>query len=139
MTLDEHFFRAVETNARKLPEITIRTELPYERYVQRRYELDAVDIVARVRPFIIGITGSYGKSSTKSMLAHILQFKGPTLSASGSINTLMGVTRHIRDHLVFGHAFMVVGGWRFDTVALARRVSRTGRRCPRPRWRGVSP
>lgn len=81
---------------------------PYERAVQRGYEADAVRVLGRVRPFVIGITGSYGKSSTKSMIAHILQFKGPTLAASGSINTLMGVTRHIRERLVFGHEFMVV-------------------------------
>jgi UDP-N-acetylmuramoyl-tripeptide--D-alanyl-D-alanine ligase len=93
---------------------------PYERYVQRRYELDAVAIVRSVRPFVIGITGSYGKSSTKSMLAHILQFKGPTLSASGSINTLMGVTRHIRDHLVFGHEFMIVEMGAFKTGSIRR-------------------
>jgi UDP-N-acetylmuramoyl-tripeptide--D-alanyl-D-alanine ligase len=93
---------------------------PYERYVQRRYELDAVDVVRRVGPFIIGITGSYGKSSTKSMLGHILQFKGPTLSATGSINTLMGITRHIREHLVFGHQFMVVEMGAFKTGSIRR-------------------
>ena len=93
---------------------------PYERYVQRRYELDAVDVVRRVRPFIIGITGSFGKSSTKSMLAHILQFKGPTLSASGSINTLMGITRHIRENLVLGHEFMVVEMGAFKTGSIRR-------------------
>jgi len=81
---------------------------PYEHAVQRGYERDAVRRLADVRPFIVGITGSYGKSSTKSMLAHILQFKGPTLASTGSINTLMGNTRHIREHLVFGHQFMVV-------------------------------
>jgi UDP-N-acetylmuramoyl-tripeptide--D-alanyl-D-alanine ligase len=81
---------------------------PYERHVQQRYEADAVRTLDRVRPFIVGITGSYGKSSTKSMLAHILQFKGPTLAASGSINTLMGITRHIRENLVFGCEFMIV-------------------------------
>lgn len=81
---------------------------PYERAAQRGYEADAVRRLADVQPFIVGITGSYGKSSTKSMLAHILQFKGPTLAASGSINTLMGNTRHIRENLVYGHQFMVV-------------------------------
>ena len=81
---------------------------PYERAVQRGYEADAVRLLSEVQPFIVGITGSYGKSSTKSMLAHILQFKGPTLASSGSINTLMGNTRHIRENLVFGHQFMVV-------------------------------
>jgi UDP-N-acetylmuramoyl-tripeptide--D-alanyl-D-alanine ligase len=81
---------------------------PYERAAQRGYEADAVRRLADVQPFIVGITGSYGKSSTKSMLAHILQFKGPTLAAAGSINTLMGNTRHIRENLVYGHQFMVV-------------------------------
>src|SRR5205085_11408934 len=81
---------------------------PYERSVQRAYEAEARRRIAEVQPFIIGITGSYGKSSTKGMLAHLLQFHAPTLAASGSINTLMGVTRHIREELVPGHRFMVV-------------------------------
>ena len=81
---------------------------PYERQTQRSYEADARRRVAEIAPVIIGITGSYGKSSSKAMLAHILQFHAPTLAASGSINTLMGVTRHIREELVHGHEFMVV-------------------------------
>ncbi len=81
---------------------------PYERAAQRSYYAEAVAQLARVHPFVIGITGSYGKSSTKSMLAHILQFHAPTLAATGSINTVMGVTRHIREELVPGHRFMVV-------------------------------
>jgi UDP-N-acetylmuramoyl-tripeptide--D-alanyl-D-alanine ligase len=93
---------------------------PYERAVQRGYEAEAVARVTDVHPFIVGITGSYGKSSTKSMLAHILQFDGPTLAASGSINTLMGVTRHIRDELVFGHRYMVVEMGAFKTGSIRR-------------------
>ena len=93
---------------------------PYEQAVQRGYEAEAVARVAEVHPFIVGITGSYGKSSTKSMLAHILQFDGPTLSASGSINTLMGVTRHIREELVFGHRYMVVEMGAFKTGSIRR-------------------
>lgn len=81
---------------------------PYERAAQRSYYAEAVTQLARVQPFVVGITGSYGKSSTKAMLAHILQFHAPTLAATGSINTVMGVTRHIREELVPGHRFMVV-------------------------------
>ncbi len=81
---------------------------PYERAAQRSYYAEAVAQLARVHPFVVGITGSYGKSSAKSMLAHILQFHAPTLAATGSINTVMGVTRHIREELVPGHRFMVV-------------------------------
>jgi len=81
---------------------------PYERQTQRTYYAEAVSQLAHVHPFVIGITGSYGKSSSKAMLAHVLQFHAPTLAASGSINTVMGVTRHIREDLVPGHKFMVV-------------------------------
>src|SRR4051812_27581465 len=81
---------------------------PYERQTQRVFYADAVAQLTRVHPFVVGITGSYGKSSSKAMLAHILQFHAPTLAASGSINTVMGVTRHIREDLVPGHRYMVV-------------------------------
>jgi UDP-N-acetylmuramoyl-tripeptide--D-alanyl-D-alanine ligase len=94
--------------------------IPYERSVQRGYEADARRRIAEVHPFIVGITGSYGKSSTKAMLGHILQYHAPTLAASGSINTLMGVTRHIREDLVFGHKFMVVEMGAFKRGSIRR-------------------
>jgi UDP-N-acetylmuramoyl-tripeptide--D-alanyl-D-alanine ligase len=94
--------------------------MPYERSVQNGFEAEARQRVKDLAPFIIGITGSYGKSSTKAMLAHILQFKGPTLAASGSINTLMGVTRHIREELLDGHRFMVVEMGAFKTGSIRR-------------------
>lgn len=81
---------------------------PYEHHVQRGYRAEAAAQLARVHPFVVGITGSYGKSSTKAMLAHLLQFKAPTLAATGSINTVMGLTRHIREQLIPGHEFMIV-------------------------------
>jgi len=94
--------------------------MPYEQYIQREYEAEAARTVAELRPFIIGITGSYGKSSTKSILAHILQFQAPTLAATGSINTIMGVTRHIREELVPGHRYMVVEMGAFKTGSIRR-------------------
>jgi len=106
-----------------LPLVLIAANLalaPYEGAVQRGYEAEAVARVAEVHPFIVGITGSYGKSSTKAMLAHILQFDGPTLAATGSINTLMGITRHIREDLVVGHRYMVVEMGAFKTGSIRR-------------------
>ncbi len=52
--LDESFFRAVEMKARELPEITIRTELPYERYVEELSAADAILIASRddTLPFV---------------------------------------------------------------------------------------
>jgi UDP-N-acetylmuramoyl-tripeptide--D-alanyl-D-alanine ligase len=93
---------------------------PYERFAQRQFEADAKRKVRAIDPQIIGITGSYGKSSSKGMLGHILQFDAPTLAATGSINTLMGVTRHIREELVFGHRFMVVEMGAFQRGSISR-------------------
>ncbi len=94
--------------------------IPYEQQTQRGYEAAAVRQLAVVKPQVIGITGSYGKSSSKSMLAHMLQFEAPTLAASGSINTLMGVTRHVREELVRGHKYMVVEMGAFKTGSIKR-------------------
>jgi UDP-N-acetylmuramoyl-tripeptide--D-alanyl-D-alanine ligase len=94
--------------------------VPLEQDVQRRFAAEAVERVKAIHPFIVGITGSYGKSSTKSMVAHILKFKAPTLAASGSINTYMGVTRHIRENLVPGHQFMVVEMGAYSTGSIRR-------------------
>jgi UDP-N-acetylmuramoyl-tripeptide--D-alanyl-D-alanine ligase len=116
------FFASMVTFA-VLPLVLIAANaclIPYERSVQNRYERDARDRVADIHPFVVGITGSYGKSSSKAMLAHILQYKGPTLAASGSVNTLMGITRHIREELVPGHQFMVVEMGAFKTGSICR-------------------
>ena len=94
--------------------------MPYERHVQDTFELEARQRLRDVAPFVIGITGSYGKSSSKAMLAHLLQFHAPTLAASGSINTVMGVTRHIREDLLPGHRFMVVEMGAYAVGSIAR-------------------
>ncbi|HEX4348644.1 MAG TPA: Mur ligase family protein [Vicinamibacterales bacterium] len=93
---------------------------PYEQHTRNTYEQEAVERIQAVQPFIVGITGSYGKSSSKSMLAHLLQFQAPTLAAAGSINTLMGITRHIREDLVHGEKFMVVEMGAFKTGSIRR-------------------
>jgi len=47
----------------------------------------------------IGITGSFGKTSTKLIMAAVLAEKYQTIATPGSFNTPMGVTRVIRDNL----------------------------------------
>lgn len=106
-----------------LPLVLIVADLvlaPYERHAQRAFYAEAVARLARVRPFVIGITGSYGKSSSKAMLAHILQFHAPTLAATGSINTVMGVTRHLRENLIPGQRFLVVEMGAYAVGSIAR-------------------
>lgn len=57
---------------------------------------------------IIGITGSYGKTSVKNILYHLLSQKYNVLMTPESYNTLLGVTRTIRERLLPTHEVFIV-------------------------------
>ncbi len=64
---------------------------PVEAIFRRRFIAQARRTLAAVRPVVIGITGSYGKTSTKTYLAHILNGRYKAYPTPKSYNTLMGV------------------------------------------------
>jgi UDP-N-acetylmuramoyl-tripeptide--D-alanyl-D-alanine ligase len=72
---------------------------PNELKKQQAFLQEAKDILADYQPYTIGITGSYGKTSTKAILGSILEAIEPTFWTPGSINTEMGITRQIRENL----------------------------------------
>lgn len=45
----------------------------------------------QIKPQVIGITGSNGKTTTKNMLANILNLSAPTLKTQGNLNNHLGV------------------------------------------------
>lgn len=73
---------------------------PGEQHINRRFFLDAQKRLDE-RPDLIkiGITGSYGKTSTKFVLKTLLAEKYNVLATGSSLNTPMGVTRVIREQL----------------------------------------
>jgi len=81
---------------------------PFELFVQSQYANEARAKLARVEPMVIGITGSFGKTSVKHILGHILQSHAPTLITPGSVNTPMGITRIIREQLQENHQYFIV-------------------------------
>ncbi|PCJ98531.1 MAG: Mur ligase [Zetaproteobacteria bacterium] len=80
---------------------------PYEAAVQKKFYNEAKAKLEEVSPTIIAITGSYGKTSVKHILGHILKNSAPTLTTPGSVNTLMGVTRIIREQLQPHHKYFI--------------------------------
>lgn len=73
---------------------------PVENAINRRYYRDAQRILASMPDLkVIGITGSYGKTSTKHYLYRILQEKFDTVMTPGSFNTTLGVVRTIREYM----------------------------------------
>lgn len=80
-----------------------------EKKRQAAFLKEAQQQLAKVSPYVIGITGSYGKTSTKDALGRILQTSlGPTFWPVKGINTEMGNTREIRTRLKEGHRYAVM-------------------------------
>jgi UDP-N-acetylmuramoyl-tripeptide--D-alanyl-D-alanine ligase len=73
---------------------------PLEKRVNRKYLNEAKQILAK-RPALmrVAITGSYGKTSCKMILAAMLSERYITLATPESVNTPMGITRVIREQL----------------------------------------
>lgn len=81
---------------------------PFEKRVQDHFLAQAKRRLAAIDPLVIGITGSYGKTSTKAILGDLLnQCVGPTFWPRGSINTVMGITRDIRENMRPTHKFAI--------------------------------
>ena len=77
---------------------------PVEKAISNGYLNDAKrKLAAREDLIKIGITGSYGKTSTKFILASILSEKYDVLATPSSFNTPMGLTRVIREQLADHH------------------------------------
>ena len=74
--------------------------IPVEKHIQQSYINDARRILKSMPDLkIIGITGSYGKTSTKHYLTRILGEEYDVLMTPGSFNTPMGVVRTIREYM----------------------------------------
>lgn len=82
---------------------------PIEKAINRHYYNDAKRIIESHKGLIvIGVTGSFGKTSTKNYLASVLAEKYNVLVTPGNFNTLLGVIRTIREHLRPYHQVFIV-------------------------------
>lgn len=81
---------------------------PFEKLVKRHYQKIAKDILTQHQHLIkVGITGSYGKTSSKNILQEILSEKFYSLMTPASFNTPMGITITIRQHLKSTHEVFI--------------------------------
>ena len=82
---------------------------PLEAAITRWYYNDAK---RRLRAMpnlkIIGITGSFGKTSTKHFLYRLLSERYNVLMTPGNFNTTLGVVRTVREHLKPHHEVFIV-------------------------------
>ena len=74
--------------------------MPLEKFINHRYIQDAKRRL-REHPglIVVGVTGSYGKTSTKFFLHKLLSAKYDVLMTPESFNTTLGVVRTLREEL----------------------------------------
>ncbi len=81
---------------------------PVERSIAGKYLREADGRMRAYPGRVIGITGSYGKTSTKYIVADLLASRYQVLKTAAGVNTTMGITRVIREELRDEHEYFVV-------------------------------
>lgn len=81
---------------------------PVQQAINAWYVFAARRRLRECRPVVVGITGSYGKTTTKYVLTTILAARFDVLMTPHSYNTLLGVTRAINEQLEPRHQLFVV-------------------------------
>ena len=80
---------------------------PVERRIAGRYVRRAAGRLARVHPRVVAITGSYGKTSTKGYVAHLLSGSLTVVASPASFNNRAGLARTVNEHLAEGTDVLV--------------------------------
>ena len=82
---------------------------PLEQAISRWYYNDAKRMLRSMPNLkIIGVTGSFGKTSTKHFLYRVLSERYNVLMTPGNFNTTLGVVRTVREHLKPHHEVFIV-------------------------------
>ncbi len=75
---------------------------PVEDRLADRFVTEATARLARVDPTVVAVTGSYGKTSTKGHIAHLLRPDRAVVATPASFNNRAGLARAINEHLADG-------------------------------------
>ena len=73
--------------------------LPVEAMIRKRFIRNARNVMQTINPKVIGITGSYGKTTTKNFVADILNSRYKVYATPKSYNTMMGVCLAINNDM----------------------------------------
>jgi UDP-N-acetylmuramoyl-tripeptide--D-alanyl-D-alanine ligase len=93
--------------------------IPVEALIRQSFVRRAHSRITTYKPFVVGIAGSYGKTSTKHIMAQLLAPHKRTLPTPKSFNTLMGITRTINENLEPKHELFIVEMDAYNTGEIA--------------------
>lgn len=75
---------------------------PLENFLGSRYVSRAAARLHSMRPTVVAITGSYGKTTTKNYVAHLLKGSLSVVASPASFNNRAGLARAVNEQLVQG-------------------------------------
>ena len=90
-----------------LMDLVLAILAPIEKRLSHKYLVSARKRLSQVGPRIVAITGSYGKTSTKGYVAHVLSGSYSTVASPASFNNLMGLSRAVNERVVPGTEIFV--------------------------------
>jgi UDP-N-acetylmuramoyl-tripeptide--D-alanyl-D-alanine ligase len=96
------FAAAALVGAPALVDAALFSTAPIERRLSDRFVTAAAERLRRVAPTIVAITGSYGKTSTKSHIAHLVAGTKTVVPTPSSFNNRGGLARAVNEHLAEG-------------------------------------
>lgn len=80
---------------------------PVQAHINRSFVKQARHRLAELKPTVIGVAGSYGKTSTKYYIDVLLAQKHSVIKSPGNFNTMLGITRVVNDMLKPGHEIFI--------------------------------
>jgi UDP-N-acetylmuramoyl-tripeptide--D-alanyl-D-alanine ligase len=93
---------AVAVAAPALVDLGCLLTAPFERRAAGRFVTKATERLGRIAPRVVAITGSYGKTSTKQYVAHLVGGSRAVVASPASFNNRAGLARAVNEHLVEG-------------------------------------
>jgi UDP-N-acetylmuramoyl-tripeptide--D-alanyl-D-alanine ligase len=80
---------------------------PVQRAINTKFLRAAGGRLDAVEPTVIGITGSFGKTSTKFAIQGVIGPSEEVLATPGSFNNPLGISRTINEHMTAEHRYFV--------------------------------
>jgi UDP-N-acetylmuramoyl-tripeptide--D-alanyl-D-alanine ligase len=85
-----------------LTDLALAIMAPIEKAASQRFVVQAQKRLKQSGARVVAITGSYGKTSTKNYVAHLLSAAFTTVASPASFNNRLGLSRAVNDKLVPG-------------------------------------
>jgi UDP-N-acetylmuramoyl-tripeptide--D-alanyl-D-alanine ligase len=85
-----------------LVDAALAATAPVERRLVQRFVDQAAATLRSVAPEVVAITGSYGKTTTKGYVAHLVAGTRTVVATPASFNNRAGIARAVNEHLVPG-------------------------------------